>query len=207
MKIHNQFLLPRWTVPIALLGLLTVSYGLMAAKLGVHMDDWMLIWDIHFLGPQIFKDVFIEDRPLFGWLYVLTTSLFRESLLGWQIFAIFTRWLSCLALWHLLITLWPRRLTQITAVACLFAVYPGFISLLVPVTYAHHILILAVTLFSLGTSGPAKPGYRPCMVSRLPNACPAYHEYYFGLNCSVRLLRMILMMIQNSARLKRVFIY
>lgn len=139
-----------WTVPFALLLLCVNSYGTMSSKLGVHMDDWNLLWFTHSIGPKNFPDYFSVDRPLLGWLSMLTASVFGESPLVWQYFGIFTRWFGCLALWLALKALWPDKTRQVVAVAFLFAVYPGFISLYIPFTYAHHIFMLGVTLLSLG---------------------------------------------------------
>ena len=64
-----------------------------------------------FLRSGVFPQAFAADRPVQGWLFVLTTSLVGESLLAWQVFGILTRWLSGLALGWLLVSLWPERKT------------------------------------------------------------------------------------------------
>ncbi len=118
--------LPLWTAPLSLLALCAVSYGMLANKLGYFWDDWTIVWYIHFLGPSSFPAAFSFDRPLLAPIYMLTTSLVGESPLAWQIFAIFTRWLACLALWWALRAIWPKHVIETSSVAILFAVYPGF---------------------------------------------------------------------------------
>jgi uncharacterized integral membrane protein len=158
----------------------------MLSKLGVHFDDWTLVWVTHFLGPLEFKRAFLVDRPLLGWLYVLTNSLLGENPLVWQIFGVFVRWLSCVALWWALRGVWPRRTIEVTGIAFLFAVYPGFISIHIPYTRAHHILILALTLFSIGAMNWAvrrsKAFWPLYIVSIISGALALFTmEYYFGL--------------------------
>jgi len=171
---------------LALLALCLLSYGTMLSRLGLHFDDWSLVWVIHFLGPFEFTKAYLVDRPLLGWLMALTGSLFGENLLAWQIFGVVIRWFSCLSLWWLLRGLWPRRQLETAGVAFLFAVYPGFISIHIPVTRAHHILMLGLTLFSLGALNWAlrtRAWFWPLyIVSILIGAVSLFTmEYYFGL--------------------------
>ena len=177
---------PIYTVPLALLALCLISYGINLSKLGVHFDDWTLVWVTHFLGPLEFKSAFLVDRPLLGWLYVVTNSLLGENPLVWQIFGVFVRWLSCVALWWALRGLWPRRSIEVTGIAFLFAVYPGFVSIHIPYTRAHHILILALTLFSIGAMNWAirlSKAFWPLYVTSIITSALALFsmEYYFGL--------------------------
>jgi hypothetical protein len=95
-----------------------------AGLAGFFWDDWPTIWYLHLLGPAGFRDVFTIDRPLLGWLFMVTTSVLGESTLAWQLFGLFTRWLCCLALWWLLRLVWPGRDRETAWAAFLFAVYP-----------------------------------------------------------------------------------
>jgi hypothetical protein len=184
----------------------------MLSKLGVHFDDWTLVWVSHFLGPLEFKQAFLVDRPLLGWVYVATNSLLGENPLVWQIFGLVVRWLSCVALWWALRGLWPRRSMEAAGIAFLFAVYPGFVSIHIPYTRAHHILILAVTLFSLGALNwalgalnPARrnpKGFWPLYLASILTGGLALFtmEYYFGLE----LLRPIFIWIILSEQIPQV---
>lgn len=204
-----------WTIPIALLLLCAISFGVMASKLGVHYDDWSIFWYIHFLGPASIKEAMVMDRPLLGWLRMLTSSIFGESLLSWQLFYMFTRWLGCLALWWTLKALWPKRDTQVTVITFLFAIYPGFVSNYTPVTYSHSMFILAVTLLSMGAMNWAVRLNRSFWLLYLASlVLSAYTmftmEYYFGLE----LLRPVFLwlILSNTVsnirmRLKRTALY
>jgi hypothetical protein len=214
-RIYQAIKFQPWTIPIFLLLLCGISYGVMAPRIGIHFDDWGLLWYIHFLGPASFKEAFIMDRPLLGPLYMLTSSIFGDSLLNWQLFYVFTRWLSCLALWWTLKALWPQRDTQVTLVTLLFAVYPGYISNHIPVTRSHHMLILAVILISLGAmSWSVRHKRWFWLLYPASLALSAYAifsmEYYFGLE----LLRPVFLwlVLKDSAsdawtRLKRTVLY
>lgn len=137
-----------WVVALGLLALCAASYATMASKLGYHWDDWTIAWYIHFLGPSSFKEAFALDRPLLAPIYLLTTTLIGNSPLHWQIFAVFTRWLACVALWLTLRGLWPEKPLQTAAAASLFAVYPGFRQQYIAITYGNAFILLTLYLAS-----------------------------------------------------------
>jgi hypothetical protein len=175
-----------WTIPLALLLVCVLSFGLMAPLLGFYWDDWPSIWYLHILGPAGLKDVFSVDRPLLGWLFMLTTSLVGESTLGWQVFGVLTRWASCLALWWMLRSVWPQYKRQVTWVAFLFAVYPGFKQQYIAVTYGHDWIAIGLFFlsFSLMIWAVQRPSwFWPLMISSwLLSAYVMFaDEYYFGL--------------------------
>ncbi len=140
----------RWLIPAGLLILCALSFGSLIFSLGLYWDDWPSLWFLHFFGPRVFPLAFAADRPVQGWLFVLTTSLVGESLLAWQIFGILTRWLSGLALGWMLVSVWPQRKPQVLWVTVLFLLYPGFMQQYIPITYGHQFLILSLFFFSMG---------------------------------------------------------
>jgi hypothetical protein len=144
----RRALASRWLIPAGLLVLCALSFGPLIFSLGLYWDDWPSLWFLHFFGPGVFPRAFAADRPVQGWLFVLTTSLVGESLLAWQVFGILTRWLSGLALGWLLISLWPERKAQCLWVTVLFLLYPGFMQQYIPITYGHQFLILSLFLLS-----------------------------------------------------------
>ena len=139
-----------WMIPLVLLALTAISYGVLASKLGFYWDDWTIVWTIHFLGPESFKAAFASDRPLLALVYGLTTPLMGESPLNWQVFAIFARWLAGSALWWALHGLWPRKNLQTAAAAILFILYPGFKQGYIAITYGNAFIVLAIYLASWG---------------------------------------------------------
>lgn len=172
--------------PWALLVLCLLSFGLLAPWLGFFWDDWPTIWYLHLFGPGGFKDVFAIDRPLLGYIFMVTTTLLGKSALAWQIFGILTRWISTLALWWTLRSLWPGNLRQVSWVVILFAVYPGFTQQPISVTYSNAWIILTAFLLSLGLMiwAVRRPRWKILLLagSLLLSAFAMFStEYFFGL--------------------------
>jgi hypothetical protein len=175
-----------WTIPLALLLICLISFGPMLPRLGFYWDDWPSIWFLHFFGPAVFRDSFAIDRPLLAWVFMLTTSVIGESPLAWQVFGLFTRWLSCVVLWWTLRQLWPRQPVQVAWIALLFAVYPGFRQGYISVTYSNVFLVLSIFLFSFGSMLLAlrkRRWFWPLMaLSVSSSALSAFiSEYFIGL--------------------------
>lgn len=182
----KKFAFPFWSVPLALLGLCLISFGVLAPWLGFYWDDWPSIWYLHLFGPSGFLKVFAIDRPALGWLFVLTSSLMGTSPLAWQIFGVLTRWLSCVALWWALRTIWPNNNREVTWVALLYAVYPGFQQQYIAVTYSHDWLVLTLFFTSFGLMASAfRNPRRYWLYMGISWLLAAYvmfaDEYYFGL--------------------------
>lgn len=174
------------TVPLALAVLCIASFGLLLPWLGFYWDDWPSVWFNHMQGASIFKDVFASDRPLLGRLFMLTMPWLGDSILGWQAFGLVTRWLTAVALWWSLRLLWPKRSLEVTWVAFLFMIYPGFSQQWIAVTYSHVFLTYAVFLFSIGSMIQAVCHPRLAWLWRILSILAAAlvmfsHEYFFGL--------------------------
>ncbi len=190
----RRFLAPIRNFPLALLVVCLLSFGLLIPWLGFYWDDWPTVWYYHSLGPDGFRQVFSVDRPLLGWIFAVTTRLFRDSRLGWQLFGLLARWASALAFWHLLRTLWPSARRLAAWAALLFAVYPGFTQQSIAVTYSSAWLILAAFLLSLDLMVQAarrRERFWPLTLASLLLAAFAVFstEYFFGLE----LLRPVLL--------------
>ena len=176
----------RWLISAGLLVLCALSFGPLIYTLGLYWDDWPSLWFLHFFGPGVFPQAFAADRPVQGWLFVLTTSLVGESLLAWHIFGIVTRWLSGMALLWMLVSLWPERKAQALWVTILFLVYPGFMQQYIPITYGHQFLVLSLFFLSIGLMiwSVRKPAlYWLLTFSSLLSAvlCMFALEYFYGL--------------------------
>lgn len=195
-----------WAFPAALLIVGLVSFAPFIAQLGVYWDDWPSLWFLHFYGPASFPQAFAIDRPVQGWLFVLTTRLLGESMLAWNIFGILARWAAALAFYWTLIRVRPEWKTSATWAAILFLVYPGFLQQAIPITYSHQFVIYAAYLASLGLmlwaqspltpSPPLPAGERGWEVGGLTLAALLTDllsllslEYFFGLE----LLRPVLL--------------
>jgi hypothetical protein len=117
---------------------------------------------------------------------MLTTPIMGESTLSWQLFGVFTRWLTSIALWWTLSGFWPKNRLQVSWIVILFTVYPGFSQQYISVTYSNAFLVYAIFITSLGSMIWAHRNPRwfwPLMiVSVLTSALTMFiSEYFFGL--------------------------
>jgi len=190
----KQILSRAWTAPLFLLFVTIATYGLLIPKLGFYWDDWPKVWFLHTLGPSGFKQVYAIDRPFLAWTYMITTPIFEERPLNWQIFELFCHWLSAISVLWTLKIIWPNHAREALWTALLFLVYPGFSQHSISLIYSHYFLILALFIFSLGTMvlSIRKPRWfwQLTVVSILTSVyCIFSIEYFSGLE----LLRPILL--------------
>ena len=176
----------------------------MVYRLGFYWDDWPSVWFYHLWGAESFFEGFAEDRPLLAWVFMLTTSLLGESTWAWQLFGIFTRWLTAVTLWWMIIGLWPGNYRMAFLSAALFLLYPGFSQQYIAVTYSNGFLVFALFIFSLGAMvwayrTPSR--FWPLIVLSLIASALSMliTEYFFGLE----LLRPLFLWIIDENRSKR----
>lgn len=188
--------LAQFRVPLVLLATSIASYGLLAHTLGYYWDGWPMAWIAETYGNPGLTSFFSTNRPIWGWLFQITTPLIGHNPLAWQIFGILTRWLAAVALWVTLRRLWPAGGSAIAWVAVLFVVYPGFTQSSIAILYGHNFFVLALTLASIALHLRVLQGHpRPALLISLSLALAAYavfaNEYFFGLE----LLRPILLFV------------
>lgn len=181
-KVHAN----QWFIPASLLIVTTISFVPLIHSLGFYWDDWPSIWYLHFQGSESFHENFASDRPLFAWIFRLTTSLLGESTLAWQLFGIFTRWMTTLAFWWVLGLIWPNNKTQVAWTALLFAIYPSFRQQYIAVTYSNAFLVYLLFLISFATMVLAIKKHRLywlwMIISVVSSGVSMFiAEYFFGL--------------------------
>jgi hypothetical protein len=172
--------------PLMLIILCLISFVPTIYRLGFYWDDWPSIWFYHMWGPSSFKEGFAIDRPLLAYVFMLTTPILGESTLSWQLFGIFTRWLTSLALWWTLCGIWPKHKLQVSWAVILFTVYPGFSQQYISVTYSNAFLVFAMFIVSLGSMiwAHRKPRWfwLLMVLSVVTSALTMFiSEYFFGL--------------------------
>ena len=199
MNVARRISFPLWTIPAALLVVVSAAYGLFAAQGGIHWDDWAFMWIPAFLGKEGLIKYFSTSRPFWGYFYVLSTSLIGTNILGWQIFALVWRWLAAVALWWALYLTWPKKSRAVFLMTLFIVLYPGFMENSIVITYGHFSLIftfffLSIALMLIGERYPRY--YWPAMIGGV--LCSAINlftlEYYFG----IELLRPLLLWIVVS---------
>jgi hypothetical protein len=129
------------TIPAILLGLAVITYGLLIPWVGFYWDDWNFAWISHFLGAGEFIPAFQPFRPFLGPIFVVTTSIFHESIIGWQVFALLVRFLIAWATWWALGQVWPANKRQALLVSLFVLVFPGYGQQSVAFTHVNQELI------------------------------------------------------------------
>jgi hypothetical protein len=177
-----------------LLVLCVLAYGLLIPWLGYYFDEWSQVWAVHVLGPRGVVEVAASTRPLQGWAILLPTFLFGNKLVLWHLFALVIRWLSVVALWLCLRSVWPRKRWEVATAAILFAIYPGFsqqpISRLSWLTFAQMSLMFGSWWLSVrALRRPGRGAWSHTSAAALLVLALAPTEYFFGLE----LLRPVLM--------------
>lgn len=149
MKLKVQLRFPIWSVPIALLVLCLLTFGLLLPQMGFYWDDWAKISVNRIFGAQGYWPYYAEDRPISGWTHIFLTPILGEAPLGWQVFCLVMRWLTSVGLWWGFSLLWPRARREVSLAALLFVVSPIFTLQPIAVTFHQQWLQFALYAFSL----------------------------------------------------------
>jgi len=94
-------------VPLILLILCVLAYGLLIPTLGYYWDDWPYAWINHMYGPAGYPQYVALDRPYSAWIFMLLTSFLGEQPLGYHISALLLYWLCAVLFWSLVRLVWP----------------------------------------------------------------------------------------------------
>jgi hypothetical protein len=128
----NRFL---WSVPLTLLGVLILAFGLQIPWLGYGYDEWHFIYYAT-RGVEGIKEIFHYDgHPQSIWSYILSFNLLGYDPLGWHLYSLFWRWLAVCTLWWCFHLTWPQKRIQTFSAAVLFAIYPFFSLQFFPIAY------------------------------------------------------------------------
>ena len=129
----------RLQVPVLLLAVCILSFGILIPWLGYYLDDWIILNAYNLGGIQrVAEYAFIGNRPLVAWTWSVGLTLFGSSPAAWQLWALLWRWLTVVILWLGWRELWPQAGRQVTMAAMLFAVYPLFRQQASALTYSFH---------------------------------------------------------------------
>jgi hypothetical protein len=141
------FVTEKW-IPVVLLGICLVSFGILIHQLGFYWDDWM-----HFYLTYSYKDptalVYQAYRPIHAWLDVFMLSIIGTKPIYWHILSLLFRWLAAWGVWEVLREIWPERSEQVAWIAILFTVYPTFFQQSVAFVFHLHWLSFIFFLISI----------------------------------------------------------
>src|SRR5688572_5730784 len=133
---------------ITLLIAAILAYGLLIPQLGFYWDDLPMSWIRYQLGTEAMTQYFSTNRPVWAWLYQITTRIFPQVPIYWQVFALLWRWLGAVTLWAIVRRLFPEREKMALTVSLLFLLYPGFNQQWGSFLYSHFFIVLFFFLIS-----------------------------------------------------------
>jgi len=141
---------PRFAVPIGLLGLLILSFGIFIPWLGFYWDDWPVLLTGRLIGPSGYWEFYQYDRPISAWTYVVTFPILGSTPANWHIFSLLLRWGTAAAFWWTMARLWPAHRREVAWAALLFSIYPVFLQQNISVAYSQHWICYLLFFLSLG---------------------------------------------------------
>jgi hypothetical protein len=120
--------------------------------LGYYKDDWYLMYSAHSQGAEIFREMFSVDRPARGELMMVLYRIFGDDPLPYNLSAYSFRFLSTVGFLWVLRMVWPEKRISTLLMACLFLVYPGYLSQVDAIDFQSHIVSLCLAAFSIALS-------------------------------------------------------
>ncbi len=182
----DQMAFRLWTVPVVLLIVAVLSYGLYANQLGFYWDDWSYAWTRVFQGLKGLLTFSSQVRPMRPYFEIIFTPILGINPFAWQIYGILLRWLTAVAVWWFLRQVWPGIVRPLFMVALFYLIYPGFSQQSMAQTYHYFLFFLMVSSLSCGLMIRAvrKPKqFWPAMIAALVLSVLNLFssEYYFGL--------------------------
>jgi len=143
--IKNQ----KYSVPLLLLFVCVLSYGILIPTLGLYWDGWPYMWQYHVFGPGGFPQFVSSDRPYSAWIFMLITWLFGYKLLAYHLASFLFHWLATIFVWWTMNIIWPEKRLPNALAVIFFAIYPGFLQQPISLPYTHHISHMALFFFSI----------------------------------------------------------
>ncbi|MCJ7625267.1 MAG: hypothetical protein MUO76_17355, partial [Anaerolineaceae bacterium] len=118
----------------------------------------------------------------------LTTAFLGSSPIQWQILGLLSRWLLACTAWWSFRKIWPDRVEEVSWIAILFALYPGFKQQPISVVYSNGLFLLISYIASFGLTAVAirSQGRKRIFSFILSlitySICLFSTEYYIGLD-------------------------
>ena len=140
-----------WSIPIALLVLCLLSFGILIPTLGFYWDDWEGILVADQFNLSEFWVYFSGNRPLAAWTHIALTPILGVKPINWHLYTLFIRWVTVCLMWLSFCKIFPNNKRIITYSAFLFAIYPIFVQQPIAVAYHQHWTAYALYFVSIFT--------------------------------------------------------
>ena len=147
-KLKTSLSSPR-SVPVLLLLVAALTYGLFFWERGFYWDEAPWTWIYYRLGPAALTKTFSTSRPFWGMIYQVTMPLLGPYPWRWQFLMVILRWLTAVLVWMLLRQVWPKDERPALWGSLLFLVYPALGQNFIALMYSHFYIVLNCFLFSL----------------------------------------------------------
>lgn len=126
-----------------------LAYFPLLPGLGYYRDDWHIVFGGLVFGPGIFRSMFSIDRPLVGLIYDILYRILGVHILNWQLAAFGVRLAGVLAVFWIMLMLWPRQRLAATVMGVLAIIYPGFLQQSNAMTYINHEIAVTSVVLSI----------------------------------------------------------
>lgn len=136
-------------VPLLLLLLTGLAYGILFRQQGFYWDDYPLTWTAHTYGLGGLERYFATNRPFWGLLYQASNAVLGEQPWQWQLFGMFWRWVSTVSFWLVLREVWPKPKSAALLGGLALTLYPGFGQQAIGMVYGHFFIVLSAFFLSL----------------------------------------------------------
>jgi hypothetical protein len=147
-KLKTWLSSPR-SVPVILLIVAALAYGLFFWERGFYWDEAPWTWIYYRLGPAALAKTFSTSRPFWGMIYQLTMPVLGPYPWRWQFLVVILRWLTAVLVWMLLRQVWLQDERPALWGSLLFLVYPGLGQNFIALMYSHFYIVFNCFLFSL----------------------------------------------------------
>lgn len=201
---------PDWSIPIALLAVCGLAFGLLLPKLGFYQDDWHFVYYAYTRGAAGLTELLNYDgHPLAAPLYIASFKLLGFSPLNWQIFSLFWRWLAVATFWLVLHRIWPEQRRVTFTAAAIYIIYPLFTMQAMAVVYFEvwisHFLLAASFLLTIEALKQPKRFWLFTILAILLKLLHTFSsEYTWGMELARPvLIWLALPAIQNESFLRR----
>jgi hypothetical protein len=159
---HRKFFSPELLIPILLvISVAVIAYVPFTSQMSFYGDDWLVIWGGHTIGPAKIADIYSVDRPFGGLVTEQVYKVLGDKPIDWQLYMVFLRTAGALVFLWIARMLWPKHTYETTAMAVLYAVYPGFLTMPMANSYSNlmtgvdfGVLSMAMTVAALRTRSP-----------------------------------------------------
>ncbi|PKO12288.1 MAG: hypothetical protein CVU39_24900 [Chloroflexi bacterium HGW-Chloroflexi-10] len=128
------------------------TYGFFIPLMGLFWDEMVFHWVSEVYGIEGLARYFSTNRPIWGMIYQLTTSILGKEIWVWQIFGIFWRWVASTGVYFIMKQVWGKQKEARLLASILFIIYPGFHQQYLAMLYGHFFLVLSAFFYSIGLS-------------------------------------------------------